>query len=299
MKTKRIRIIGVPMDLGQSRRGVDMGPSAVRYAGLTHRLEKLGHKVEDAGNIEVPDRENLPVSRKPGANYLDDIADTCKRIYRVGRQAVEDGRFPIFLGGDHSISIGTVGGITHSKPAGLIWIDAHGDFNIPATSPNGNIHGMPVAVLLGYGAPELVNLGRRGPKVKPANVALIGSRDLDYDEKTMLKNSGITIYTMREVDELGMATVARKALEKMDGLDRIHVSLDLDALDPMEATGVGTPASGGLTYREAHLLMELLADSARVSSMDIVEINPVLDNHNRTAETAVELTASLLGETII
>lgn len=287
------------MDLGQSRRGVDMGPSAVRYAGLAPRLKALGHKVEDVGNIEVPDRENLPVPAKNGANYLNEIAHTCKKIYEVGRNAVADKRFPIFLGGDHSISIGTFGGITHSQPSGLIWIDAHGDFNIPATSPNGNIHGMPVAVLLGYGAPKLTNLGRRGPKVRPENVVLIGSRDLDYDERAMLKSSGITIFTMREIDEHGMGAIARRALEKMNGLDRIHVSLDLDAMDPVEATGVGTPASGGLTYREAHLMMEILADSTRVSSMDIVEINPVLDAHNRTAKTAVELTASLLGETIL
>ncbi len=293
-----IRIIGIPMDLGQMRRGVDMGPSAIRYAGLADRLRKLDYAVDDAGNIEVPVREHLmQIGQK---EIVETIQRACMQAYGEGRKAVAEGCIPLFLGGDHSIAIGTIGGVTHDEPSAVVWIDAHGDFNIPETSPNGNIHGMPVAILIGLGLPELVNLGRAGAKVTPKDMVLIGTRNLDYDEKTLLRNSGITIYTMRDIDEKGIGTVLREIIDvKLSHAKRIHVSLDMDALDPRDAPGVGTPAPGGLTYREAHLCMEILHGSERITSMDIVEINPILDRQNRTAKIAVELAASLLGERIL
>ncbi len=295
--SKSVRIIGAPMDLGQSRRGVDMGPSAIRYAGLHNRIAKLGYEIEDLGNIFITDRESLP--NEGGIFYSHAITEACSLVYDAAKKAVEDDRFPIILGGDHSIAIGSIGGITHREKAGIIWVDAHGDFNIPATSPNGNIHGMPVAVLLGMGLDRLVNLGRPGPKLRAEDIVLIGIRDLDYDERTMLKKSGIRIFTMRDIDERGMGKVAEEALHALKGNKRIHVSLDMDCLDPKEAPGVGTPAPGGLTYREAHLLMEIISDEKNVCSMDVVENNPILDAGNQTAILAVELIASLLGERII
>lgn len=294
---KNIRIIGVPIDLGQSRRGVDMGPSALRYGGLAAKLSDLGYKIEDAGNINVSVREIYERPNKE--SFVEAVGNICQQAYELGRQAVEDGFIPIFLGGDHSIAIGTIGGITHDSPAGVIWIDAHGDFNIPETSPNGNIHGMPVAVLLGYGLKELVNIGRKGAKLKSTEIVLIGTRNLDFDERTLLKNSGIKIYTMSEIDKRGLNAVANEAIEKLSHLSRIHVSLDVDVLDPHIAPGVGTPASGGLTYREAHLLMELLAETKRVASMDVVEINPILDSYNKTGKMGVELVTSLFGQRIL
>jgi len=220
-------------------------------------------------------------------------------VYRSASQAIAQGHLPIFLGGDHSMAIGTIGGITHQQPAGVIWIDAHGDFNVPASSPNGNIHGMPVAVLTGQGAPELVNLGRPGPKLEPKDIVLVATRNLDFDERKMLRSSGIRTFTMRDIDERGMATIAREALQHLNHRDRLHISLDMDALDPVVAPGVGTPASGGLTCRETHLLMEIISDTKKTGSMDIVEINPTLDQCNQTGKTAVELTTSLLGQRII
>jgi len=295
--TKPIRIIGARMDLGQSRRGVDMGPSAVRYAGLLHRLQTLQCAIEDSGNVQVPVRDTLPADG--GLFYLPAVAATCTAIYDAGRRAVAEGYRPLFLGGDHSIAAGTIGGVTHDAPCGVLWIDAHGDFNTPETSPSGNLHGMPLAALMGLGAPEMVNLGRPGPKLTAADVILIGIRDLDIEERRMLKNSGVGIYTMREIDERGIASVAKEALRQLRHHRRLHVSLDMDSLDPREAPGVGTPVPGGLTYREAHLLMETIADTGKVSSIDVVEINPILDEHNRTAAIAVELMASLLGESIL
>lgn len=294
---KSVKIIGVPLDLGQSRRGVDMGPSAIRYAGLDTRLAKLGIHIEDAGNITVPVREHL--SEKKGPGFATEIEEVCSKVYEAGKAAIDENKFPLFLGGDHSIAIGTIGGVTHKSPVGVIWIDGHGDFNIPETSPNGNIHGMPVSVLLGYGIPNLINVGRPGPKLKSADIVLLGTRDLDFDEKTLLRKSGIRIFTMREIDERGIATVTREAIEHLSHVPEIHVSLDVDALDPQIAPGVGTPAPGGLTYREAHLIMEMIYDTGRARSMDIVEINPILDNKNDTSVIAVELAASLLGERII
>lgn len=292
-----VRIIGAPMDLGQSRRGVDMGPSAVRYAGLQARLERLGYRVLDQGNVPVPNPEEK--GAEEGAQRLEAVAAVCQSIYEMAQACVAEDDFGIYLGGDHSISIGTVAAAATREPVGVIWVDAHGDFNIPATSPTGNIHGMPVAALIGDGAPELVQVGFAGPKISPTQIVQIGIRDLDDPERQRLVKSGISVYTMRHLDEMGMAVVARRTLEKLRHVHRLHVSLDMDSLDPDEAPGVGTPVPGGLTYREAHLLMEILGDSGRVRSVDVVEINPILDDRNRTAKLAVELVASLLGQRIL
>lgn len=294
---QRVQIIGVPMDLGQSRRGVDMGPSAVRYAGLKSRLERLGYQAMDQGNIHVPDPEEAVVEGK--TRRLKAVEVVCQAVYDFGRACTAQQDYALFLGGDHSISIGTVAAAAQDEPLGLIWIDAHGDFNTPESSPSGNIHGMPVAILAGEGPETLVNLGYNGPKLSPAQIVQIGIRDLDPEERQRLARSGIDVFTMRHVDEIGMATVARQALDRLRHFNRLHISLDMDSLDPDEAPGVGTPVPGGLSYREAHLLMEILHDSRRVRSMDVVEINPILDHHNRTAELAVELVASLLGQRIL
>jgi len=292
---KIIRIIGAPMDLGQSRRGVDMGPGAIRYAGISRQLNKIGYIIEDMGNIDVPVRDALPKD----FNLLTAIRRACELLYETAGESVIQGYLPVFLGGDHSIAIGTVGGVTDHSRTGIIWIDAHGDFNTPETSPSGNIHGMALAALTGRGLPELVNLGRPGSKLYPEDIVIIGIRKLDPGERIMLKESRIRVYTMREIDERGIGMIARESLKHLSHLSQIHVSLDMDALDPIEAPGVGSPVSGGLTYREAHLLMEILADSDCISSMDIVEINPILDHRNRTAKNAVELAASLLGQRIL
>lgn len=304
--TQAIKLLGIPMDLGQQRRGVDMGPSAMRYADLFHHLERLGHTVEDLGNIAVPGRDEQAVrhhrqsQRDQGLLYhLPEVIDVCQSIYTVAKQCAATDEFAIFLGGDHSIAMGTVSGMATAGPLGLIWVDAHGDFNTPATSPSGNIHGMPVAVLTGRGHPALTELGHPGLKVRPQEIVMIGIRDLDSAERQALVQSGIKIFTMREIDELGMATVARQALNYLHHTGRIHLSFDMDALDPTIAAGVGTPVPGGLTFREAHLLMEILAESTKVRSVDVVEINPILDQGNRTAELAVALLASLLGQRIL
>lgn len=295
---KTIRLFGVPMDLGQRRRGVDMGPSALRYAGLNRRLAGLGYHVVDNGNLDVPLPETAPPDDSR-ARHLDSVARVCRAVCSAALGCLEQHETPIFLGGDHSISIGTVSAIaTYGQPVGVLWVDAHGDFNTPETTPSGNIHGMALAALLGQGPPELTHIGRPGPKLRPADVVLIGVRDLDYREREALRHSGVLVLTMRDVDEMGLAGAARKALEHLSGLARLHVSLDMDALDPNEAPGVGTPVPGGLAYREAHLLMEILHDSGRVASLDIVEVNPILDERNRTARLGVELAASLFGQRI-
>ncbi len=285
------------MDLGQNHRGVDMGPSAVRYASLAKKIQALGYNCRDSGDIAIPGhyalsgtslRERLPL-----------ICDGCRTAYELGKKAVDAGEIPIFLGGDHSSSIGTVGGVSHNSEIGLIWIDAHGDFNTPETSQSQNVHGMALAVLLGLGPDELVNLGRPGPKVKAENTVLIGQRDLDEKEKELIRDSGCTIYTMRDVDEFGLRAVLSKTLHSLKQLDKIHVSLDLDVMDPLDAPGVGTPSQGGLTYREGQLVMEILADTQKLHSVDLMEINPILDIQNRTAQMAVNLVASLFGKKII
>ena len=285
------------MDLGQNRRGVDTGTSAVRYAHLQTRLEELGHTVLDEGNVAAPNPEEH-VAEGTGRR-LRAVTAVCQTLFERACAWRDAGDFAIFLGGDHSISIGSIAAAAQDGPIGVIWIDAHSDFNTPDTSPSGNIHGMPMAVLTGEGPEPLVNVGIPGPKIKSSQVVQIGIRNLDALERDRLLRSGMHVFTMRHVDELGMAVVARQALDRLRHLPRIHVSLDMDSLDPAEAPGVGTPVPGGLTYREAHLLMEILGDSGRVESLDIVEINPILDKMNKTAELAVELAASLLGQRIL
>ena len=292
---RTVRLIGVPMDLGQSLRGVDVGPSALRYAGLAGRLERLGYAVDDYGNIETPVRGAVP----PGSDLVDPIRQACERLYSTVRGAVADGCIPLVMGGDHSIAIGSIGGASHADPVGVIWIDAHADFNTPDSSPSGNIHGMPLAVLCGWGSDALVQVGRPGPKVRPADVVIIGLRDIDAAERQALLDLQIGLYTMRDIDELGIARVARGALGRLGRHRRIHVSFDADSIDPMYAPGVGTPVPGGLNPREAHLLMELIAEDQRLSSAGVVEVNPILDERNRTAQLATQLMASLFGKTIV
>ena len=297
MKQKKIRIIGIPIDLGQSQRGVDMGPSVIRYAGLSARLKALGYQLHDAGNLFVPVRDSL--SDQAVGNFLASIQQVCQAAYDAARQAVDDGEIPIFLGGDHSLAVGTIGGVTHQQPSGVIWIDAHGDANTPQTSPSGSIHGMPVAALLGEGFPELVNIGRPGAKISGRDMVMIGVRNLDAGERDWLRQSSIRVYTMREVDERGMGAIVRESLQCLEHCSRLHVSLDMDSLEPNVAPGVGTPSPGGLSYREAQLLMEIIADSGKLASVDVVEINPILDHENSTAKIAVELLASLFGKSIL
>lgn len=297
MNGKKLRIIGVPMDLGQNQRGVDMGPSAIRYAGLASKLNALGHSTRDSGNIHIPGVFSLKDTSLK--ERLIPIRQACQTAYDMGKKAVSKGEIPIFLGGDHSASIGTIGGVTHDESVGLIWVDAHGDFNTPESSGSGNVHGMALAVLLGNGPKKLVDIGRAGPKVSPDQVVIIGVRDLDPQEKIMLKSSGCTIFTMRDIDEIGMHAVLIKALAKFEYQPRIHVSFDMDVMDPIEAPGVGTPSRGGLTYREGQLIMETIADTHKLHSVDIMEINPILDVGNRSGEMAVSLASSLFGQSII
>lgn len=285
------------MDLGQGRRGVDMGPSAVRYAGLQARLNGLAQSVSDEGNITVPNPEEEVA--EGWENRLRAVTDVCQAVYEIARECIGSGDFAIYLGGDHSISIGSIAAAARGEAVGVIWVDAHGDYNTPESSPSGNIHGMPMAILAGEGPDSLVNLGYPGAKLRPAEIVQVGVRDLDAVERARLAGSGINVFTMRHIDEMGIGAVARQALNLLTHVPRIHVSLDMDCLDPDEAPGVGTPVPGGLSYREAHLLMEILGDSGRVQSMDIVEINPILDERNKTAQLAVELAASLLGQRIL
>jgi arginase len=300
----KVRIIGVPMDLGQSRRGVDMGPSALRVAGLQARLKQLGHQVEDIGNIPVKQPEEMPVGEKR-AKYLAEIAETCKDLAEIVQKSLEENFVPLVLGGDHSIAAGAVSGVSahyrkQKKQIGYIWLDAHGDMNTPESSPSGNIHGMPLATVMGYGAPELVDLLGFKPKVEPQNIVLVGVRDLDVQERRLVKKSGVRVFTMRDIDERGMREVMADALKyATDDTDGISVSLDMDFVDPSDAPGVGTPVRGGVTYREAHLAMEMIADSDAMASMEVVEINPVIDEHNRTALLGVELILSGLGQKIL
>ncbi|MBI5080020.1 MAG: arginase [Chloroflexi bacterium] len=296
------RIFGVPMDLGQRRRGVDMGPSALRYAGLDSRLRDLCHTVFDNGNLIVPLPENEPPDSSR-ARHLQSIAGVCCDVYEKAKSCFEKNETAIFLGGDHSISIGTVSAMTanhtNEHRVGMIWVDAHGDFNTPETTPSGNVHGMALAALLGRGAKELTDIGAVGAKLRSSEAVLIGVRDLDSEERAALLDSGILVITMRDVDEMGMAAATHQALSRLAHVSHIHISLDMDVMNPNEAPGVGTPVPGGLTYREAHLLMEILHDSNKISSLDIVEVNPILDEHNRTAQLGVELAASLFGQRIL
>lgn len=301
---QKVRIIGVPMDLGQSRRGVDMGPSALRVAGLQARIKQLGHQVEDLGNISVKQPEGQPYGEKR-AKYLDEIAEACKELAEIVHKTLEDGFTPIVLGGDHSIAVGVLSGVSaffrkQQKKVGYVWLDAHGDMNTPETSPSGNVHGMPLAAVMGYGAPELTELLGFKPKVEPRNVAIVGVRELDAKEKRLVKDSGVHVFTMRDIDERGLREVMTEAIRfATDDTDGMAVSLDMDVVDPADAPGVGTPVRGGVTYREAHLAMEMLCDSDAMVSLEVVEINPVIDEHNRTALLGVELVLSGLGKKIL
>lgn len=296
---KQIGIVGVPMDLGQGRRGVDMGPSAIRYGRLQEVLEGLGHQVHDYGDMKVPVAESLHHQQEEpgGMGYLEAIRTVCLETIETLDQ-MPSTMFPIVLGGDHSIAMGSVTGTSRGGRIGVIWVDAHADFNTPETSPSGNIHGMPLAHLCGLGDPRLVNLGSPGAKVRPEDVVLIGIRSLDAGEVKLLRERGVTVLTMKEIDVKGIPAIAQIVADKLHGFARVHLSLDADVLDPEIAPGVGTPVAGGLTYREAHLLMELLADTKIVTSLDLVEVNPILDIANRTAKMMVELASSLLGKKI-
>lgn len=292
------------MDLGQSRRGVDMGPSALRVAGLQQRIKQLGHQVEDIGNIAVRQAEEQPYGEKR-AKYLHEIAETCKGLAALTHRTLEEGLMPLVLGGDHSIALGSVAGVAahyrkQNKRIGVLWLDAHGDMNTPESSPSGNVHGMPLASIIGYGPPELTELAGFRPMVEPRNVALVGIRDLDARERRIVKDSGVHVFTMRDIDERGMREVVADALRfATDEADGVSVSLDLDFVDPEDAPGVGTPVRGGVTYREAHLALEMIADSEAMVSMEVVEINPVIDESNKTANLGVELVLSGLGKKIL
>jgi arginase len=299
-----VHLLGVPMDLGSGRRGVDMGPSAIRIAGVADRLTELGHKVVDEGDIVIKNMEELKVGHER-ARYLGEIARAAAVIARKIERIMGLGHFPLVLGGDHSIAVGTVSGIAayaqrQEQRVGLLWIDAHGDINTPETSPSGNIHGMPLAALLGFGAGELTGVAGPPPKVHPANVALVGIRSLDAGEKKRLKETGVQVHTMSDIDRHGVHRIMQKALARVtDGTDYVHVSFDLDAVDPTVAPGVGTPVKGGLDYREAHLVMEVLADAGVMTSLEMVEVNPILDQGNASAAFAVELVQSAFGKKIL
>jgi arginase len=304
MRHSHIAVIGAPLDLGAGRRGVDMGPSAIRFANLGQRLSALGYQVQDLGNVAVQQPERIrPGSRS--ARYLSQIAKSCTRLAAMVKRVAEKGQVPLVLGGDHSVAVGTVSGMSkHLREAGqklgLLWIDAHPDMNTPQTSPSGNVHGMPLACLIGLGPRQLTHIYDYAPKVDPENVALVGLRDVDLLEKPYVKTSGVRTFTMRDIDERLLHAVMKEALEIVsEGTEGFHVSLDMDAVDPEHAPGVGTAVRGGLSYREAHLAMEMICDSQRMTSMDVVEVNPVIDEANRTAILAVELVLSALGKRIL
>jgi arginase len=304
MPVRRIRVLGVPLDMGASRRGVDMGPSAMRVAGLELRLEALGHEVKDGGNIRVEIAETQK-SGEENARYLKPIAETCTRTAEAVVKTLEDGMTPMVLGGDHSLAAGSVSGVAEyfrrkGEKVGLLWMDAHSDINTPETSPSGNVHGMPLAALLGLGPDRLGGIFNFSPKVDKKNAVLIGVRDIDSAERENIGRAGIRVYTMRDIDERGLRAVMEEATRAaMDGTAGFHVSLDMDWIDPEDAPGVGTPVRGGATYREAHLAMEIIADSGGMVSFEIVEVNPVIDEHNRTADLAVELACSAFGKKIL
>ncbi|KIL51782.1 arginase [Jeotgalibacillus soli] len=300
MDKKRISVIGVPMDLGQMRRGVDMGPSAIRYAGVIEHLEHLGHIIEDLGDIQITPAERVHTAETNLRN-LEAVADGNTKLADIVNNVISNGDFPLILGGDHSIAIGTLAGVSqHYKNLGVIWYDAHGDLNTGETSPSGNIHGMPLAVSLGIGHPTLVNIHGYAPKVKPQNIVIIGARSLDDGECRLIKEKGIRVYTMHEIDRLGMTKIMEETIQYLkEKTDGVHLSLDLDGLDPSDAPGVGTPVIGGLSYRESHLAMEMLEESEMITSAEFVEVNPILDERNKTATVAVALMCSLFGEKLL
>ncbi|WP_374709413.1 arginase [Desmospora profundinema] len=288
------------MDLGADRRGVDMGPSAIRYASLQEKLTSLGYDVEDLGNLQVPTPESYDVGQQQ-LKYLREVHAVSEELAQTLDRVVAAGRFPLILGGDHSIAIGTIAGVArHHRQMGLIWFDAHGDLNTAETTPSGNIHGMPLAVSLGYGHPDLVHIGGYAPKIRPENIVIIGARQLDEGERKLIREQGIRVFTMHDIDRLGMGNVMEETLQIVtDGTDGVHLSLDLDGLDPNDAPGVGTPVAGGITYRESHLALELLAEADILTSAEFVEVNPILDTGNRTAKVAVALIGSVFGEKVL
>lgn len=304
MKHSHIAIIGAPLDLGAGRRGVDMGPSAIRMANLNRRVASLGYVVEDLGNVEVAQPETA-AEGSSRAKYLPEIAATCKHLANTVGQALAQGSLPVALGGDHSVAVGTASGVSRfyrkkNRKVGIIWLDAHADMNTPETSPSGNVHGMPLACVVGEGPRELTHLFGYAPKVPPRNAVIVGLRDVDQMEKPHVRNSGVRAFTMRDIDERGLRAVMEEAMQRAsDGTAGFHVSLDMDFVDPRDAPGVGTPVRGGVTYREAHLAMEMICDSGQMVSMEVVEVNPVIDEANRTGDLAVELVMSGLGKRIL
>ncbi|WP_400244914.1 arginase [Niallia sp. JL1B1071] len=297
---RKLTIIGMPMDLGQMRRGVDMGPSAIRYAGIFDRLSKLFSSIEDWGDIAVGRPETI-IDKQSNLKNLHLIAEKNQMLAEMVDKIIQSKSFPLVLGGDHSIAIGTLAGVAkHYKNLGVIWYDAHGDLNTAETSPSGNIHGMPLAASLGYGHELLTNLLGISPKIKPDHVVIIGARSLDDGERRLIKELGIKVFTMHEIDRLGMTRVMEETIRYLkDKTDGVHLSLDLDGLDPNDAPGVGTPVPGGISYRESHLAMEMLAESELITSAEFVEVNPILDERNKTAALAVALMGSLFGEKLL
>jgi len=292
------------MDLGASRRGVDMGPSALRVGGLAQQLKSMGHQVEDIGNVLVKQPEEQHYGEKR-AKYMAEIVETAKGVSQIVEKTLDDGLIPLVMGGDHSVAMGTIGGVSSffrkkEKRIGLLWLDAHADMNTPESSPSGNIHGMPLAAIAGYGPDDLTQLAGPKPMVNPHNICIVGVRDIDAKERRIIKESGVHAFTMRDLDERGMREVMAEAIRfASDETDGIAVSLDLDFVDPADAPGVGTPVRGGVTYREAHLAMEMIADTRSVVSLEVVEVNPVIDQHNQTALLSIELVLSALGKKIL
>ena len=301
MNMLKMSIIGVPLDHGQSRRGVNMGPSAIRYAGAIDRLEAIGHHVTDEGDIQVDVAKSTEMNTSNLKNVNEIIKANTNLAGKV-EAVVKGGSFPLVLGGDHSIAIGTLAGLSTSyENLGVIWYDAHADMNTSETSPSGNIHGMPLAVCIGLGDERLVNLHTEGPKVNPENIVIIGARDVDPGERVLIKERGIKVYTMHEIDKCGMSSVMQDAIAYLQSreVDGVHLSLDLDGLDPLYTPGVGTPVPGGISYRESHLAMEMLEESGLITSAEFVEVNPILDVENKTADVAVDLMGSLFGEKLL
>ncbi|MCB6219455.1 arginase [Bacillus paralicheniformis] len=304
MLKQQISMIGVPMDLGQLRRGVDMGPSAIRCAGVNERLESLCQDIEDLGDMTIGQREDEKEGGEPASEELRNLKAITKASAKLAEtvdKIVASGAFPLVLGGDHSIAIGTLAGLVkHYQNLGVIWYDAHADLNTKETSPSGNIHGMPLAISLGIGHEGLTGIYGKETKIKAENIVIIGARSLDDGEKELIRDKGIKVYTMHEIDRLGMTRVMEETIDYLRGrTDGVHLSLDLDALDPNDAPGVGTPVAGGISYRESHLAMEMLEESKLITSAEFVEVNPILDEKNRTAEAAVALMGSLLGEKLL
>jgi arginase len=300
---KKIRVVGVPLDLGADRRGVDMGPSALRIAGLGTRLQQLGYEVDEAGNLDVPELETQSPGN-PRAKYLTEITAACRTLYDTVRLSVREGYQPLVLGGDHSLAVGSIGALADELEAqarrlGVIWFDAHADMNTPETTGSGNVHGMALAALIGLGPERLARLGERVPLIAPDHVALVGIRTLDAPERRAVRASGLRVYTMRQIDEQGIASVMRDILTKFTDVTDLHVSFDMDSVDPTLAPGTGTPAFGGLRYREAHLALEMIADTGLLRAMDLVEINPILDMQNKTAQIGVEFICSAFGQRIL